>query len=76
MYGALYSLKSMGPEVVGLLIIPHVQAFTERLDDTEEGIAADLLLKECCEMHFVDQGKAKDLLKLYGKYKKDIASTL
>jgi hypothetical protein len=61
----------MGPEVVGLLIIPHISALEERLDESEEGKECNELLKSCCELHFNDGGKKKELLKFYGKYKKE-----
>ena len=75
LFGALYALKVMGPEVIGLLVIPHVKSLASRISSQMIGVdECNQLLIEICVEHFNARDRDESLLELYGDLKDNVKS--
>lgn len=68
-YGTLFALKTMGPEVIDLLIIPHLDALIKRVDE-QGNEECDVVLFDICCIHY-GMCDVKDANK-YGRYKERV----
>ena len=70
LFGALYALKVMGPEVIGLFVIPHVKILQVRISSQMVGVdECKQLLLEICANHFNSLDRDEKSLNLYGDLK-------
>jgi transcription initiation factor TFIID subunit 6 len=69
MYGAMFALKTMGPQVIQLLVLPHIAALGQRIvdHDYEQNQANELFLQVCKE-NFELNDKKMEMKDQYGKY--------
>jgi hypothetical protein len=60
----------MGPQVIGLLVIPNIKALKMLIDENELGKQeCDELLLDICVDHYKAGEQSESLLSLYGDYK-------